>query len=80
MNTQTGELVDMEFVEKLKKMSDPSVKFYKEVPSILLPEIQGMNRSQRREWYRKNKKRIKKALEVQAREALKEAKKDECNI
>ena len=62
MDTRTGDIVDLAFVEKLKNEDNPSAKFYKEIPDIMMGEIEGMNRQQRREWYRKNKKRIKENM------------------
>ena len=56
MDTRTGEIVSMKEVEKMK----PAVaKWFKEIPNELLPELRGMNRKQRRAWYRENKKRFK---------------------
>jgi hypothetical protein len=60
MNTSTGNIVPLGFVESLKAKNDPTAKFYKEIPGEYLPMLQGMNRAQRREWYRKNKKLFKK--------------------
>lgn len=59
MDTRTGEIVEMTYVDELKSKGNPSAKFYKEIPDIMMGEIWEMNRQQRREWYRENKKRIK---------------------
>jgi hypothetical protein len=61
MDTRTGEIVDMEFVNKLKMSNSPLAKFYKELPDWAVSELQGYNRAQRREWYKRNKKRLKEA-------------------
>ena len=60
MDTRTGDIVSMDFVEKLKlnPKTAPQAKWYKEIPSELLPELEGMNRAERRAWYRKNKHRF----------------------
>lgn len=57
MDTRTGEIVDMKFVEKLKfnPLTAPQAKWYKEIPPELLPQLEGMNRAQRRAWYSHNK-------------------------
>lgn len=57
MDIRTGEIVSMDFVEKLKKTNSPEVQFYKEIPPDLLSEIEGMNRHERRKWYSQNKHR-----------------------
>ncbi len=59
MDTRTGDIVPMSRVQDLRDKGDRTSRFYKEIPDVLLPEIQGMNREQRRQWWRKNKKRIK---------------------
>jgi hypothetical protein len=61
MDTRTGEIVSKDFVDDLRKQGKRTVRFYKEVPQSLEREIAGMNREQRRQWWRKNKKRIKDA-------------------
>lgn len=52
MNTSTGDiiLVDDDNSEILK------ANFIKKIPDRFLPMLAGMNRKERREWYRKNKK------------------------
>ena len=53
MDTRTGEIVDMEEVNKMKP---EEAKWFKPVPSEYVPMLKNMNRKQRREWYRRNKK------------------------
>jgi len=59
MNTATGRIIAWDEMEGLIDKKDPSVKFCKEIPDDLLPHLQGMNRKQRREFYRKNKQLFK---------------------
>jgi len=59
MNTGTGEIVGMDYVEDLKAQANPVARFYKEIPEKYLGELQGMNRTERRKWYKKNKYRFK---------------------
>lgn len=59
MNTATGEIKDYSEVLDMKAIGDPAAKFYKPVPAKYAGMLQGMNRAQRREWYRKNKKLFK---------------------
>ena len=62
MNTSTGDMItEIEF-KHLKTLNPAAANFYKRIPDILLPELAGLNRKQRREWYRENKKRIVEAL------------------
>lgn len=65
MDTRQGNMVDMDFINSLKQKNDPSAKWYKEIPDVFLPELEGMNRHQRRKWYSENKKRIEKYFESQ---------------
>jgi hypothetical protein len=65
MDTRTGDMVPAESVGLMERKDQ---KFYKLIPDILLPELAGMNREQRRQWYRRNKKRIK-ALATPLKEA-----------
>ena len=58
MDTRTGNIVPMEFVNKLKEAKDPTARFYKEIPDYLLSELEGMNRHERRKWYKLNKHRF----------------------
>jgi len=55
MDTRTGEIVPMRFVEELKKKNLLEARFYKEIPEEFLPELEGKNRHERRKWYRLNK-------------------------
>ncbi len=59
MNTGTGKMIPMDVMEELKKAQPKVARFYKQIPDKFLPELAGMNRGQRRLWYKKNKKRIK---------------------
>jgi len=56
MNTDTGELIP---VEELRNRTIEEQRKFVEIPDAFLCEINGMNRRQRRIWYRENKKRIK---------------------
>jgi hypothetical protein len=58
MDTRTGEIVSMDFVDKLKKEKPLEARFYKEIPEDTLTELQGMNRHERRKWYALNKHRF----------------------
>ena len=60
MNTATGRIVDWVDVLKMRDEGDKTANFYKPVPNSLHPLLQGMNRAQRREYYRKNKYLFKK--------------------
>ena len=60
MNTGTGSIVDYDLVKKMKDDGNPTANFYKEIPNEVLPILEGMNRKQRRDWYKKNKKLLKK--------------------
>ena len=52
MDTRTGEIISF---EELKKKPVQDQKFFKEVPDIHQHYLEGLNRKERREWYRKNK-------------------------
>ena len=58
MHTGTGDIVPMDFVNKLKDKKDLTARFYKEIPQHLLHELEGMNRHERRKWYKLNKHRF----------------------
>lgn len=62
MNTSTGDMITKIEFENLKTLNPAAANFYKLIPDSLLPELAGLNRKQRREWYRKNKQRIKEAV------------------
>lgn len=47
---------DLILLDELKKKPIKEQKKYIEVPQAMLPEVQGMNRAERRSWYRENKK------------------------
>ena len=56
MDTRTGEIFGMDFVEELKKKKPFEAKFFKEIPDKYVDLLQGMNRAERRKWYREHKK------------------------
>ncbi len=56
MDTRTGEIVPFRHVEDLKQQGDKTANFYKKIPEKYLQLLQSMNRKQRRDWYRKNRK------------------------
>ena len=56
MDTRNFDIVPEKVVEDLRDKKNPSANFFKKIPDDLLGELQGMNRAQRRDWYRKNKK------------------------
>lgn len=58
MDTSTGELMSYEEMKKRIKQEPQLSSQIKKIPQKFLPEIEGMNRKQRRAWYAKNKKRI----------------------
>jgi hypothetical protein len=59
MHTGTGEIISRLEYEAKVNQGDNTARFYKLIPESLLPELMGMNRKQRREWYRNNKHRFK---------------------
>ena len=59
MNTSTGDMITAGQLEALKSKNPAVANFYKLIPDSFLPELAGMNRKERREWYRRNKKRIR---------------------
>jgi len=56
MDTRNFNIVPKETVEELRARKNPSVNFFKLIPKEFEQELLAMNRQQRREWYRKNKK------------------------
>ena len=52
MHTGTGEILN---IEELKKKPLEEQKMFVEIPKKILPILEGMNRKQRREYYKKNK-------------------------
>ena len=52
MDTRTGEIISF---EELKKKPTQEQKWFKEVPETYQHYLDGLNRKERREWYRKNK-------------------------
>lgn len=58
MNTDTGEILSL---DEVKKRPFEEQKKFKLIPPGYVDAIQGMNRSQRRRWYRENKKLFKDA-------------------
>jgi hypothetical protein len=63
MHTGTGEIVDLPFVDELRKTKPKIANFYKKIPDGYLSLLQSMNRKQRRDWYRKNKHLFKEGKE-----------------
>jgi hypothetical protein len=60
MDTRTGDLFTLDNIRK-KIFDNPSIaKWMKEIPSEFLPELEGMNRAERRAWYSKNRHRFNK--------------------
>jgi hypothetical protein len=59
MDTRTGKLITSEDFEIIKQSDPLAANWYKLIPDDFLPEIAGMNRKERRMWYKLNKKRIK---------------------
>ncbi len=49
-----GKAIDEE--GKQKKIDNVRAKFMKRIPEEFLPKLQGMNRKERREFYKKHKK------------------------
>lgn len=63
MNTSTGEIykfLENDTIErengKKEKVDLPKANFMKKIPDKYLSELQGMNRKQRRDFYKKHKK------------------------
>ncbi len=59
MNTSTGSMITAEAVGSLQKSNPAKASKYKPIPDSLLPQLEGMNREQRRDWYKKNKNLVK---------------------
>ena len=57
MNQDTGE---MKWVEDVMKLPEKEQKKYVPIPNIFLPELEGMNRHERRKWLKLNRKRVDK--------------------
>lgn len=53
---RTGELMSEEEMLKRIQQNPQDAKFYKEIPSQYQDVLMSMNRKDRREWMRKNKK------------------------
>jgi len=60
MDTRNYNIVPEETVEELKTRKNPSANFFKPIPKEFEQELLNMNRKQRRDWYRKNKKLLVK--------------------
>ena len=56
MDTRTGEIYEL---EEVKKKPPQEQKYFKEIPQEYLPQLERMNRKERRAWYSKNKKLFK---------------------
>ena len=61
MDTRTGEMMDWEEAEKRIKKNLLAANFIKEIPNQFLPQIEGMNREERRRWYKENRKALDRA-------------------
>jgi len=70
MKTSDGSILPMEAVEAKVREGDITARFYKQIPEKYLPALQGMNRKQRREYYRSHKKEW--ARELKAEQAAEE--------
>jgi len=55
MDTRTGEIVPMHYVDLLRESKNPIANFYKEIPEQFLEPLQSMTKKERRKWYKKNK-------------------------
>lgn len=60
MDTRNYNIVPEETVEELKARKNPSANFFKKIPDDLVKPLMEMNRKERREWCRKNKKLLSK--------------------
>lgn len=58
MDDRNGNLVSM---AEVLKMPPKEQKHFVEIPDKFLPEIEGMNRHERRKWLRQNRKYLKEA-------------------
>ena len=58
MNIDTGEILTL---DEVKKKPLKEQKRFVEIPNHLLKDLQGMNRAQRRKYYKKHKSEFKKA-------------------
>lgn len=59
MDTRNGNIVDYGEVEAMRGRKDVTANFFKKIPDKYLSLLQGMNRKQRRDWYKKNKNLMK---------------------
>jgi len=57
MNIRTGDLFTL---GEVKKKPIAEQKHFVEIPDAFLPEIEGMNRQERRKWLKLNRKRIER--------------------
>lgn len=59
MDTRTGEIFTLEEVKK-KIVDDPTIaKWMKEIPIEFEEKLRGMNRKERRAWYKQNKMKFR---------------------
>lgn len=56
MQTDTGELMSLEEMKKRIQEKPNLANKFVEIPSQYLPQLEGMNRKERRRWYSQNKK------------------------
>ena len=47
-------------LDEVYKLPEQEQKKFREIPEEELPELEGMNRHERRAWYARNKKRLKR--------------------
>ena len=62
MDTRTGEIVSPEEYAEIKKQEPARAQWMMEIPEEYLDKLEGMNRKERREFYRKHKKEWKRKL------------------
>ena len=60
MHTGTGNIISHDVFDEIRKTKPAVAKWYKEIPEEYLSQLQGMNRRERREFYRKYKKLFNK--------------------
>jgi len=56
MDTRQGNIISPELMKIFAEQKPKEARFMKLIPEELLPELKGMNRKQRREYYRTHKK------------------------
>ena len=66
MDTRTGNIALL--AESMKDIKPEERKWFKQIPETYLSLLKGMNRKERREWYKKNKKKWEKQLQKEKKE------------